>query len=63
MVKVTMIALAALLLLDNLAAAQSYCAQVKEAVARYGYTAARRHALANYGREAVQAGDRCLRRR
>ena len=36
------------------------CQQVKDAVARYGYAAARRHALDNYGPAAVRAGDRCL---
>jgi hypothetical protein len=37
------------------------CQQVRAAVARYGYTAAKRHALATYGPEAVRAGDQCLR--
>jgi hypothetical protein len=60
------IAIGALLLLTNVSSAQtiseSQCAQVRQAVAQYGYAAARRHALANYGREAVAAGDRCLGR-
>jgi hypothetical protein len=34
---------------------------VKQAVATYGYAAARKHALENYGKEAVAFGDRCLR--
>jgi hypothetical protein len=38
------------------------CQQVREAVARYGYAAARRHALENYGAQAVRAGDQCLGR-
>ena len=42
-------------------AAQSYCAQVKQAVATYGYASARRYALAHYGIQAVKYGDRCLR--
>src|SRR5262249_46373199 len=37
------------------------CAQIRQAVATYGYTAARRHALAHYGPQAVAYGDRCLR--
>ncbi len=39
------------------------CEQIRQAVAQYGYSAARRHAMANYGREAVQAGDKCLTKR
>lgn len=49
-----------MLLLTNLAPAQSYCIQVREAVATYGLKAARKHALANYGREAVREADKCL---
>src|SRR5262245_27945638 len=30
----------------------SQCEQIRQAIAQYGYQAARRHALANYGREA-----------
>ena len=36
------------------------CEQLKQAVAQYGYEAARRHAMINYGPEAVKAGDKCL---
>jgi hypothetical protein len=36
------------------------CQQVRQAVAQYGYEAARRHAMAHYGPEAVKMGDRCL---
>lgn len=36
------------------------CEQLKQAVAQYGYAAARRHAMDNYGPEAVKAGDKCL---
>ena len=39
------------------------CEQVRQAVAQYGYRAARRHAMANYGPEAVKAGDKCLAKR
>lgn len=38
------------------------CEQVREAAARYGYAAARRHALETYGPEAVRAGDQCFAR-
>ena len=48
------------LLLTDSASAQVDCNQVKQAVATYGYAAARRHALANYGKEAVRVGDKCL---
>lgn len=36
------------------------CQLVRLAVAQYGYAAARRHALATYGPEAVKVGDRCF---
>ena len=36
------------------------CRQIREAVARYGYAAARRHALVAYGPEAVRVGDQCF---
>ena len=36
------------------------CEQIRQAVAQYGYAAAKRNALINYGKEAVIAGDRCL---
>jgi hypothetical protein len=45
------------------AQSSSYCAQVRQAVATYGYAASRRHALAHYGRKAVRFGDNCLRGR
>ena len=38
------------------------CQQIKDAVAQYGYAAARRHALENYGPEAVRVGDKCFAR-
>jgi len=50
------------LLLTDYAAAQSAanCDQIRQAVAQYGYAAARRHAMTHYGAEAVRAGDKCL---
>jgi N-acetyl-anhydromuramyl-L-alanine amidase AmpD len=39
------------------------CEQIRQAVAQYGYEAARRHAIANYGKQAVEAGQKCLTRR
>ena len=51
------------LLVTNSARAQSYCDQVRMAVATYGYEAAKRHALANYGKEAVEVADKCLKGR
>jgi hypothetical protein len=56
----------AILLVANNAFAQApssgQCEQVREAVARYGYAAARRHALETYGPEAVRVGDQCFAR-
>ena len=43
------------------ALAQDYCDQVRQAVATYGYEAARKHALANYGKDAVATADKCLK--
>jgi hypothetical protein len=48
-------------LLGDSALAEDRCDQVKQAVATYGYPAARKHALENYGKEAVTFGDKCLR--
>jgi hypothetical protein len=36
------------------------CLLIKQAVAEYGFTAARRHALETYGPEAVKTGDKCF---
>jgi hypothetical protein len=36
------------------------CQQIKQAVAQYGYAAARRNAVVNYGPEAASAGDLCF---
>ena len=38
------------------------CDQIRQAVAQYGYAAARAHAMRTYGAEAVRNGDRCLGR-
>jgi hypothetical protein len=40
---------------------QSYCDQVRQAVATYGYAAAKRHALAHYSKHEVEVADRCVR--
>ena len=36
------------------------CQQIRQAVAQYGFAAARQHALATYGPEAVKMGDKCF---
>jgi hypothetical protein len=59
----TLVAFGVVLLLTNSSSAQYYCGQVMQAIAIYGYDAARQHAMAHYGREAVEAGDRCVRDR
>jgi len=53
---------AAILLTADYAFAQDsgQCEQVRAAAAQYGYAAARRHAMATYGPEAVRTGDRCF---
>jgi hypothetical protein len=48
----------AVLLAGSASAEDPRCEQVKQAVATYGYAAARKHALENYGKEAF--GDKCL---
>jgi hypothetical protein len=55
------IAVGVVVLLGDSALADDRCEQVKQAVATYGYAAARKHALENYGIEAVAFGDKCLR--
>jgi hypothetical protein len=62
MTRILLIAAAALLL-TNRASAQSEanCDEIRQAVATYGYEDARRHAMAHYGAEAVEAGEKkCL---
>ena len=36
------------------------CEQVRQAVAQYGYAAARRFAVTHYGKQAATYGDQCL---
>jgi hypothetical protein len=54
----------ALLLMPGYAFAQApsadQCQQIKQAVAQYGYAAARRHAMETYGPDAVKVGDQCF---
>jgi len=54
----------AILLIANYSFAQApspmQCQQIKQAVARYGYAAARRNAVVTYGPEAARAGDQCF---
>jgi hypothetical protein len=54
----------ALLLMPGYAFAQApsadQCQQIKQAVAQYGYAAARRHAMETYGADAVKVGDQCF---
>ena|SRR5437660_9020023 len=38
------------------------CDQIRQAVAQYGYAAARAHAMRTYGANAVRNGDKCLGR-
>lgn len=38
------------------------CEQIRQAVAQYGYAAARAHAIRTYGPDAVRNGDKCLGR-
>jgi hypothetical protein len=38
------------------------CEQIRQAVAQYGYAAARAHAMRTYGADAVRNGDKCLGR-
>ena len=38
----------------------SQCLLIRQAVAQYGFAAARRHALETYGPEAAKTGDKCF---
>jgi hypothetical protein len=38
------------------------CDQIRQAVAQYGYAAARAHAMRTYGADAVRSGDKCVGR-
>jgi hypothetical protein len=42
------------------AQSEANCEQIRQAVAQYGYKAARAHAMAHYGADAVRNGDKCL---
>jgi len=53
MIRIILAAVAVTLLMTETALAQSYCDQVRQAVAIYGLEAARQHAMAHYGPEAV----------
>jgi hypothetical protein len=55
-----LVAVAVALLLTNYSWSQSNCEQIRQAVATYGYAAARQHAMTHYGSEAVEEGDKCL---
>jgi hypothetical protein len=56
-----LVAVIATLLLTSSSMAQSYCEQVRQAVATYGYAAAKRHAMATYTKHEVEVADRCVR--
>jgi anti-sigma regulatory factor (Ser/Thr protein kinase) len=56
----TLAAVGVALLLTNSALAQSYCDQVRQAEATYGYAEAKRHAMAHYSKEAVRVADKCV---
>jgi hypothetical protein len=47
------------LLLTDYAWCQSNCEQIRQAIATYGYAAARQHALTHYGADALKEGDKC----
>jgi hypothetical protein len=38
----------------------SQCQQIRQAVAQYGYAAAKQYAMQNYGPEAVRFGEQCF---
>jgi len=55
------VAVVVALLMTNFSMAQSYCDQVRQAVATYGYAAAKAHAMATYSKKEVEVADRCVR--
>ena len=61
MPRMSLVVVGVSLLLTSSALAQSYCDQVRQAVAIFGHEASKRHALEHYGKEAVEAGERCLK--
>jgi len=63
MTRILLAAGIALLLTDfSWAQSQANCDQIRQAVAQYGYAAARAHAMRNYGAQAVREGDKCIGR-
>jgi hypothetical protein len=60
MTRIVVIVGVALLLVTSRAWAQSEanCEQIRQAIAQYGYPAARAHAVANYGAEAVATSEK-----
>ena len=42
------------------AQSEANCEQIRQAVAQYGYAAARAHAMEHYGADAVRNRDKCL---
>lgn len=56
------LAIALVLLTTDLSLAQSYCEQVRQAIAQYGYASAKRYAVEHYSPEEVRAADRCAAR-
>jgi hypothetical protein len=48
------------LLLTNFAMGQSYCDQFKQAVATYGYAAAKQHAMAHCSAREVAVAEKCV---
>jgi hypothetical protein len=61
MIRTILCAGAVTVVLTSSSWAQSYCDQVRQAVATYGYAAAKRHALAHYSKHEVEVADRCVR--
>lgn len=55
-------AVSLVLMTTDLAGAQSYCEQVRQGIAQYGYAAARRYAVEHYTAREVRAADRCVAR-
>jgi hypothetical protein len=45
---------------DSLDPTPMQCLLIRQAVAQYGFAAARQHALETYGPEAVKTGDKCF---
>ena len=66
MARLSLLAGVVLLMIADHAFAQeptaSQCLLVKQAVAQYGFAAARWYALEYYGPEAVKTGDKCFTR-